>query len=65
MAEIKFEQVPKEVRQAFQDGWAEEGPDWFAKAFARALNAWPGMFSGIAWPDLRLTIVLPLEKSDD
>ena len=34
-------------------------------ACAAALNAWPGWFSGNAWPDLAPTIVLPLSHEDN
>jgi len=64
---IKPEQIPDEVAEAFIAALYGEPGLPYRKAIAAALNAWPGRFSGNAWPDLAPTIVLPLshENNDD
>ena len=63
---IDQKMIPPEVIKAFHDGWAEEGPDWFARTFARCLNAWPGIYStepsGGEIPNARPFIILPLPQ---
>jgi len=64
---INPEQIPDEVAEAFIAALYGEPGLPYRKAIAAALNAWPGRFSGNAWPDLAPTIVLPLshENNDD
>ncbi len=61
---IKAKQIPKEVENALMQSLIFSGQDG-AEALASALNAWPGRFSGNAWPDLAPTIVLPLSHEDN
>ena len=66
---IKPEQIPEEVLRAL---CASMGCEWvmqdkedqiiIRRHIAAAINAWPGRFSGHAWPDLAPTIGLPLPQ---
>ena len=68
---IKAEQIPDEVvkaaRHAFYNATGPTISDDWRTALTAGLAAWPGWFSGNAWPDLAPTIVLPLshENNDD
>lgn len=66
---IKHEQIPDEVVKAARHAfYTATGPtisdDWRAALIA-GLEAWPGRFSGNAWPDLAPTIVLPLTQENN
>jgi hypothetical protein len=59
---IKPEQIPDEVVKAALLTDERLG---MRVVIAAAINAWPGRFSGNAWPDLAPTIVLPLTQENN